>query len=300
MALRNLTEGVMYLLLDDWLQRHTEQLDAHDETRWFIERFTRLRGQMLRLRRDPKMHLAAAREAARAQDVLHDDDLRACFYGLLALEYRARDPVQKVAFRRARLRIFDRGLAMVNMSYADEAAETDLVLSRIDNGIRVLLHENMLGDTTLNELFDRWCDEARRLGELDSARTAVEAESKEASGPAYLALRKAWMELVRVFRSTVALLPEADQRPLLRRLDEAEARADARAAARRARGGEGTEGVADPDGVLPEDGSEGRGEADLDLFDGDVIPTAEDGAPLAAGEAGTLTPSAPLAPGGAG
>lgn len=299
MALRNLSEGVMYLLLDDWLRRHRERLDAHDETRWLVERFTLLRDRIMLLRRDPKMKLAAAREAARAQDVLYDDDLRACFYGLLALEYRARDPEQKVAFRRARLRIFDRGLAMVNMSYADEAAETDLVLSRIDNSIRVLLHENMLGDTTLNELFDRWCDEARRLGDLDTERTVIEAESKEASGPAYLALRKAWMELVRVFRSTVALLPEAEQRPLLRRLEEAEARADARAAARRARGGADAEPV-DPDGVLPEDGSEGRGEADLDLFDGDDIPTVDDGTPLVAGGVATLTPSAPLAPGGAG
>jgi hypothetical protein len=51
------------------------------------------------------------------------------------------------------------------------------------------------------------------------------------------------------------------------RLDEAEARADARAAARRARNAPGAI-VEDPDGVLPEDGSAGRGDVDADLFDG--------------------------------
>jgi hypothetical protein len=42
---------------------------------------------------------------------------------------------------------------------------------------------------------------------LDAQRTEIEAEAKALSGSSYLALRKAWMDLVRAFRGSVALLP---------------------------------------------------------------------------------------------
>ncbi|MCB9551216.1 MAG: hypothetical protein R3F65_11940 [bacterium] len=275
----------MYLQLDYWITRQRELLEAHDATRWLVTRFVDLRQEMVSLRRDPSYHIAEARAAVAAQDAIHDDDLRAGYYALLALEHRARTPEDKKRFKDARDRIFHGGLAMVNRAYADEASESLLVLSRIDGDVRRLLAANMLGDESLGVLFDRWREEARRLGELDAMRTEIEAQAKLVGGSSYLGLRKAWMELVRAFRSAVALLPAEPRHALSARLDEAEARADARAAARRARGAVAV--VDDPEGLLPEDGSAGRGEVDEDLFEDSpaVSPgvTPVEGAPASVG-----------------
>lgn len=286
MALRNLSEGVMYMQLEYWITRQDDLLDAHPETRWLIPRFRELRGEMSALRRDPAFRVAEANAAATAQDAIHDDDLRACYYGLFALEFRARTPEDKKRFKDAREVIFDGGLAMVNRAYSDEASEDILVLSRITGDIRRLLTDNMLGNESLAVLFDRWRAAAKQLGVLDAQRTEIEAEAKALSGTTYLALRKAWMDLVRAFRGSVALLPAPTRRVLSARLDEAEARADARAAARRARNAPGAI-VDDPDGVLPEDGSAGRGDVDADLFDGipgSMAPSDGSGATNAGGD----------------
>lgn len=303
MSLRNLTEGTMFAQLVYWLTRQRDVFLAHPALAWLIPVMQVLHDDFIALRRDPQARLDEAREAATKQDAVHDDLLRANYFLLMALEFWARDPDLKAEFRRARETLFDGGLAMVNRGYADEAAEADLVLSRIDDETRALLQAHAFADGTADTLFEAWRAEARRLGDLDAIRTEVEAEVKELRGSAYVALRTEWMKVVRAFLGSLELVPADVRRTLLARLQEAEARADARVAARRA--ANAARGVApadDPSGVLPADGSEGRGEADEAVF-GDVpLDDGAEEAPPAETNAASADedPQAPVGEGPAG
>lgn len=283
MSLRNLTEGNMYILLVYWLGPLREQIDGHPALRYFIEPFETLRDAFRSLRRDPRALVAAARLESTAADSRHDDRLRALWFAFIALEYAADDPEVREALRDARARVLDGGLPMVNRSYGDEAAEADLVMSRIDEHVIALMRAHGFGPGTLYDAFEAWRDAARELGEREYERSRVEHALAEQSGAGYSQIRGDWIQTVKAFRGVVALVEPTRQALLLGKLDEAEARADARVATRRASRGDAAATAAPDDAdIFPEDGSTGRDElepedaATLDEIEGAALDDAAD------------------------
>lgn len=264
MSLRNLSEGTMYMLLVYWLDPLRDQIDGHPALRYFIERFEALRDAFRALRRDPRALITAARIESTAADTLHDDRLRALWFAFIALEYAAEDPEVREALRDARNRVLDGGLPMVNRSYGDEAAEADLVMSRIDEDVITLMRGHAFGAGTLYDAFEVWRDAARRLGEREYERSRIEHAIAEQSGSSYSQIRGEWIQTVKAFRGVAALVDPTRQALLLGKLNEAEARADARVAARRAARGEAAPAASDDADVFPEDGSTGRDDADTE------------------------------------
>ncbi len=275
--LSNLSEGVMYMLLVYWLGPLRRLIEEQPSVAWFVTRFEELQDGMQTLRRNPQAAVEAARAAATKLDLLHDDRLRAIWYGLLALELATEDADERARLKDARERILDRGLKMVNASYVDEAAEADLVMTRIDDDVLRLLAANGFGRGTMFDLFQSWREAGRELGEMDRERTRIEQDIATNARGAYSQLRGEWLRTVKAFRTMVSMLDPLTARLLTEKLDEMEQRADLRVAQRRAESGEaplsgGVEqdeamaGEAAPE-LMPADGTDGRDVDDLDAAD---------------------------------
>ncbi len=302
--LANLTEGVMYMLLVYWLGPLRPLLDDEPSMRWFVPVFEDLHHQFRTLRRNPQAAVDAARQAAGVLDLIHDNRLRALWYVLVALELATDDDEEKARIKDARERILHKGLKMVNASYVDEAAEADLVLTRIDDDVLALLRAKGFDQGTVYDLFEAWREAGRALGESDRERTRIEAEIASTDRGAYARLRADWMKTVKVFRANLSMIDPQRAALLTEKLDEMEGRADARVAARRDGQSEAPEAPAEGDGaVFPADGTDGRaGEDDPDAAElaegvddpGAVGDGGESNGPPAGGESDAVGDSAPV------
>lgn len=108
------------------------------------------------------------------------------------------------------------GAAMNLRSYADEAAEPELMLARVGAAGRQLAESITVGKTTLWALIERWHDSAHELGKLEGEREKLEASSAQQrkTTPRERAARNEWIKVVTNIRGAIAAHKELDDATL--------------------------------------------------------------------------------------
>ncbi len=262
MAYRNLSQSSLITLTRYYTDPLRDQLLGHPPLAWAPAVLDVLLDDLVALEEDPREQAAAARADATAADARFDNLARTIYH--LCKAYEALALAEGDIDRAGRGIVLGRtllpdGLKVVNWSYLEEAAEADRVEGRIDDADRALMGGMQVFGTTLSALVDQWQAAARDLGEADRRRTDIEADVAENHLPRMNRVRRRWMDTIRAMKAAAALLAPSEVDNIFRKLDEAEARADARVAARRAAG---QPPAADVDGVLPLDGADVRAGAD--------------------------------------
>ncbi len=257
MALRNLSQSSLITLTRYYTDPLREQLLGYPTLAWAPAVLDAILDDLVALEDDPRAQAAAARAEATAADGRFDNLARTLYY--LCKAYEALALAEGDTERAGRAIMLGRtllpdGLHVVKWSYLEEAAEADRIEGRLNDDDRALMGGLQVFGTTLLALVAEWQAAARELGEADRRRTDIEADVAQNRLPQMNRVRGRWMDTIRAMRAAAALLAPSEVENLFRKLNEAEARADARVAARRAAGA----AAADVDEVLPLDGADVR------------------------------------------
>ncbi len=259
MTLRNLSNGAMITNTRYFIGALRADLDRHPTLSWALPLLEVILDDLVAVERDPRAELEVARQTATASDASFDDYTRGLYWlckGIAGI-LRARGAgTEASAIDDLRDALLPAGMAPVNWSYVEEAAEADRVEGRLLPRHRDIMARTSVLGVAFDALVGEWQASARELGEADRARTDIEADMIEVRAPALSRTRRRWMDLIQAMRAAGALLDAGEQARIFRKLDESEARADARVAARRAAGATSPEG--DVDGTMPLDGSDVR------------------------------------------
>lgn len=126
--------------------------------------------------------------------------------------------------------------AAIHASYRAQAGYAALLRERLTPDVRDALAGIALRRGNLLERVEAWLAAAQRLGALEEERARLEAPEGASVGMQTAEARNGWVRVVNAFVSVAALaqLDESTDRLVFGPLRDAEARADQRAARRRA------------------------------------------------------------------
>ena len=157
-------------------------------------------------------------KAKQAQvDGVHDRRLRGVHELLTGLTTLAAElKLTPAAMATLSSQVVPSGLSMIQRSYADEAAEPELMLARVGAAGRQLAESITVGKTTLWALIERWHDSAHDLGKLEGEREKLEASSAQQrkTTPRERAARNEWIKVVTNIRGAIAAHKELDDATL--------------------------------------------------------------------------------------
>lgn len=277
MSRRNMTLAAMSAVSADLLTNAWKRalLERDPLTAAMIPRLEASYREILVLTADEgevKAQIQAIGRDLAGRDGFNNRSGRAIYRALDTAEDLAASPDEAAAYGEVRDLLFPKGLSVNTLSYLEKAGNAIRVEGRTTAEVRAVLRTIRFGDQDLEQVFDAWLANARRMGELVARRAELSGQSDatrvSASDMRHARLR--WMRLIRALIQNLELteITATERRRLLAILREAESQAARpRPAKKRA-----------PDEV---ESGEGEGEGEVE-GEGD----GEDGAPPAVPEAG--------------
>ncbi len=160
-------------------------------------------------------------------DGVHDDLIRSMFDRLQSEIRLAVDEDTRNALVAAHDALFPNGESTIQLSYAEEGGEAKMRAGRVDADILKTLHKMKTFDgRNLEALYQHWQEVATEVGRLDKRRDELGAEGAKVAraGDA----RNAWIRTINAL-AAVIVAAGIDEEPILGRIRQAEAAADASA-----------------------------------------------------------------------
>jgi hypothetical protein len=154
------------------------------------------------LRSQVDKELASLGELLQVHDGDFDRYVRALYYHLTALIEAAATPELAHQYRELRDFLFPLGLSIVQHSYMAESGATVQIEESISTEQRAKLHSIRVADHTLGELYQRWIDAGRALGERELERMQLQA-SLSRQTPAKSSTKSMRYRWIRAVRMTI-------------------------------------------------------------------------------------------------
>lgn len=235
MALKRLTTGEMVSLSASWVESdHVDRkaLAAIPVIASLLPRVDLAHATLLETQTAcvAPERLAAIQDEQKRVDARHDDLARGAYYLPMALAYLVKNKHLAQSLLELQSVLLPDGLTIVQKSYREEAGQTALLDSRLSPDHIALLKKIKTPEGNLWDAIQEWMNVGAKLGALENERTAPEPAGTSASD--VVKARNQWIRTVNAMRSVLALVD--DHNPLvqsiLRRIDEAELKADRRIA----------------------------------------------------------------------
>lgn len=129
-------------------------------------------------------------------DRQHDAYVR-CVVGVLAgLAEVASTPELAESYRNASLAYFPAQFGAAQASYKEESGQAKLAPKRATEADVATVESISTPDGTLKDYLDRWMKISKELGEVDAARSRLEATETDKRGTNVVAARNAWIAAV--------------------------------------------------------------------------------------------------------
>lgn len=247
MALKNLSTETMLALSSSWLdaQRARPTLSANPRTAPYLADLEEAHATLLAANTSPANQgstpeLVALSVEATTVDQLHDRKVRGTYGLLTALAELANERLDAERYLDARNVLFPEGTAINRRTYLDEAGNAETVSQRLA-GLpavqEVLKSIPLAGDKNLGHEVAAWLEAGLALGKLETRRAELLHERDAAAGASrrgeLFRARNRWGRVANAMLAALELdeqTSDAIDRNFLRPLQEAEAKADRRAA----------------------------------------------------------------------
>ena len=144
--------------------------------------------------------LSQLQEDAADDDATHDSKARGGFGMLGDLAELANDPAARSVYIQLRDKMYPNGLRVVQLSYAEEAGEVELVEQRLTKEDRDLLASIPSPDGNLLKSHELRVAAGRRLGEFERKRAEIFSKidgTTVVKGPDVTKARNAWLRATR-------------------------------------------------------------------------------------------------------
>lgn len=229
MALKNLSTVEMVALSGPWVDGAAQRphLESHPLLAALLPALEAAHRDLMGHRRHGDDSLARIAAQLELLDARHDRKARGIFFLLTALGDLEDDPRAGRHLFDLRDKLLPRGLAMTQLSYAEEAAHAASIAGVLDEPDRHLLARLRYGERTLADEVDAWVATALELGRLESERAAL-APGTTDDGDG-LRARNTWTAVVHALLANLDLtagLDAATRERIAGPVRAAEARAD--------------------------------------------------------------------------
>jgi hypothetical protein len=235
MALKRLTTGEMVSLSGPWVDPDHDDRTTLTAIPVLASLLPQIDGSHQGLlEAQPKAatpeRVIAIQKEQRSLDGRHDDLCRGAYYLPMALAYLTKDKSLAEALIVLQSVLLPEGLALTQKSYREEAGQAKLLESRLAPEHITLLKKLKTLDGTLWDAVREWISVAGQLGALEDERTG--AMDDGSSGGDGVKARNRWIRTVNAMRTLLALVEEEHPgaHAILRRIEEAERKADRRGA----------------------------------------------------------------------
>ncbi|MBN2529730.1 MAG: hypothetical protein JXR76_25290 [Deltaproteobacteria bacterium] len=171
---------------------------------------------------------ALSDEAARL-DGLYDAGYR-LLHSMLTATSLAYPENQRMPLENLVNTLLPEGAAGTRQSYLAESGAVELAFSRLTPEMEAILRNIAVANMTLYEVFNKWVDAGRRLGEVETERALLMDQKKDENRITGRDVQKAryrWIRAVNALESMLALesdISDADKARILQPLRRAEAR----------------------------------------------------------------------------
>jgi len=239
MALRNFTTQQMVSFSRNWIDRAKERLiiERYPISRALLPRIEEAHGNLLTFQRknlESQAAIAAIQKEQAQLDAEHDRKMRGVYHFLTSLAELSGDAERAEHYLELRDLLLPDGLLAVNRSYAAQGGEVLLLQKRLTPQAIESLRKIPTPEGSLHDHVQAWMKAGLALLELDRRRTDIsksdgETDTKQAE---VARARAEWIRAASALRSCLELdraTPE-DIEQVFRYLDEAEVKADRRAA----------------------------------------------------------------------
>jgi hypothetical protein len=247
MALKNISTETMLALSSSWLdpQRARPALSANPRTAPYLADMEEAHSSLLAANTSPTNQgatpeLVALSVEATTKDQFHDRKVRGLHGFITALSELANERIDVERYLDARNVLFPEGTSINRRTYLDEAGNAETVSQRLA-GLpavqEVLKNIPLAGDKNLGDEVAAWLDAGLALGKLETRRAELLHERDAAAGASrrgeIFRARNRWGRVANAMLAALELdeqTSDAIDRNFLRPLQEAEAKADRRAA----------------------------------------------------------------------
>jgi hypothetical protein len=201
----------------------------------FLPLLAAAHGQVLTaLPKAPDPRLAKLVEEAMAVDAVHDSLVNSVYGMLTGLSGLSDDGSEYLELRS---KLFPEGIAgAANITYEGQAGYAKRFRANLNGALESQLASISAGKKNLLEIVNEWLDAGDRLGQIGQQQQQIKADAAPAAPGAISEARFGWIRIINVLQSaaSVAPLSEAQRQAIFATLNEVEAKADQRAARRRA------------------------------------------------------------------
>lgn len=134
-------------------------------------------------------------------DVVHDRNARSLHHHLRGLSEGAADETKAKAYRAIEAFLFPDGLSVVKLPFIEEGGAAVALERAVGPELRATLTATVVGEQTLNDLFEAWMAAGRALGKVVDKRSNLKAStSRDGSAVGEIDMRGArnrWIKAVR-------------------------------------------------------------------------------------------------------